>query len=554
MAALLPAPWAGAQEVTAAGVAGRPTLAIVNGRVWPGVRDAPKSQAIAITGSRISAVGGNEEIRALVGPDTLVIDAGQRRVIPGISDSHTHIIDAGLQLSRTDLRGAASKEHFVDLVTAGVTRLSPGQWLLGGRFTVESWDNPESPRKEWIDPITPGNPVFLTRMDGHQALVNSVALKVGRVDRRGPADPPGGEIERDPDTGEPTGILKDAAMDLVSNHIPPVGNAVKYDAFLLACQVANAWGITSIHDMSSPDDLVIFKAAHEQNAATLRVNSYVYSEDFQSTWPTIREFSVADDRLKICGFKAFMDGSLGSRTAYMRDPFTDARPDAKYPRGLRSAMAVDLEKFAAQIRWAHNRNQQLAVHAIGDQAIHELLDIYKSLPDCKGRRHRIEHTQHLLPGDIRQFPPLGVIASMQPLHKADDGRYAEKAIGPERALTSYAFKSLIRGGATLVFGSDVPVVTNNPFRGMAAAVTARTLEGRTWVPSQRITLEQALWCYTVTPPYAVFQEKKLGTIEVAKLADIVILDQDILTEPIDRIHETEAFMTIWNGRVVWRKP
>ena len=532
-----------------------PTLIILNGKVWTGVRGAPEGEALAVTGSTITAVGSSEDIRKLADSRTQVIDAAGRRIIPGITDSHTHIINAGLQLSRLYLREVRDKEQFVNAVAAAVTRLTPGQWLLGGRYSVESWENSSSPSKEWIDEVTPGTPVFLTRMDGHQALANSVALKYARIDANGPPDPPGGEIERHPATGEPTGILKDAAMELVSTHIPKTNKREKYEALQLIARVANAWGITSVHDMSEPDDLPVFLMARRRGVLSIRVYSYVMTEELEKTWPTIKALeTTGDDMFRVQGFKTFMDGSLGSRTAYMHEPYTDATPQTTYPRGMRSAQAADLDALRQQIKWALDHGLQIAVHAIGDQANHELLDILASLPDCPRRRHRTEHAQHLLPEDITRFAELGVIASMQPFHKADDGRYAEQALGPIRARTSYAFNDLLRSGATVCFGSDVPVVTNNPFSGMAAAVSAKTLTGEAWVPSQSISREAALRCYTVTPPHAVFQEDVLGALEVGKLADIVILNTDILTAPIDEIHRTEAYITIVDGKIVHPRP
>ena len=307
--------------------------------------------------------------------------------------------------------------------------------------------------------------------------------------------------------------------------------------------------------MSNPDDLPVLLFAAQQDALTVRVYSYVQATDFGKTLPMIQAVNATrNDMLRVQGFKAYMDGSLGSRTAYMQTPFTDATPQTKYPRGLRSGQATDLDAFRAQIKWVHDRHLQMAVHAIGDQANHEILDIYESLPGHQGRRHRVEHAQHLLPEDISRFAKLGVIASMQPLHKADDGRYAEKAIGPIRAKTSYAYKSLLQSGATVCFGSDCPVVSNNPFSGIASAVSAKTLDGKIWIPSQSISRQTALRCYTVTPPYAVFRENLIGTLEIGRKADITILDTDVLTAPIDEIYKTEAHTTIVDGRIVWQSP
>ncbi|HNO78556.1 MAG TPA: amidohydrolase [Phycisphaerae bacterium] len=532
-----------------------PTMIIVNGQVWTGIPNAPEQEAIAITKNRITAVGTSQEIAALANNLTRVIDAGGRRVIPGITDSHTHIIGTGLQLQRIYVRNARNRQEFVELITAAVTKLSPGQWLLGGRYSVDSWEDPSPPCKEWIDPVTQGVPVFLSRMDGHQGLANSMALKFAGIDRNGPPDPPGGEIVRNPDTNEPTGVLKDAAMELVQKRIPVEDKNARLWALQLAMQSMNAWGITSVHDMSDPDDLPIFMTAHQKDALSVRIRSYVQTMDFKNMLPTMQAIiPMTDDRFRIAGFKAYMDGSLGSRTAWMKRPYTDAEPGAKNPRGLRSAHASDLEAFAADIRWAHDRNLQMAVHAIGDQANHEILDIYESLPSAGERRHRIEHCQHLLPEDIKRFADIGVIASMQPYHKADDGRYAETAIGPTRAQTSYAFKDLIQSGAVVCFGSDTPVVPANPFAAIMTARRGETLDGDVWIPEQRISLEQALFCYTVSPTYAAFMEDRLGTIQVGKLADIAILNTDILNASADQVPQTESVMTIMDGKIVWQSP
>ncbi len=532
-----------------------PDIIIVNAAVWTGVKDAADAEAIAITASTITTVGSNDDICALAGPATRVMDAGGRRVIPGITDSHTHILATGLQLTRLDLRQAGGKERFINAVAAATADCPPGKWILGGQYTVESWDKPEEPRKEWIDPVTPGNPVFLTRTDLHQGLANSVALKYARIDRSGPPDPPGGEIERDPGTGEPTGILKDAAMELVSRHIPEPSDKDKYAALILAAKALNAWGITGIHDMTDPDDYDVLLAAHKRGDLTLRVYSFYTAEVFAGSWDRIRQINKsADESFRVAGYKAFMDGSLGSRTAYMHAPYADASPDEKYPRGLRSGQAADLDAFRRQLAWAHDHGMQLAVHAIGDEANHELLDTYASFDGVQRRRYRIEHAQHLLPEDVSRFGKLGVIASMQPLHKADDGRWAEAAIGPERSKTTYAFRSLLDSGATVVFGSDTPVVTANPFEGIAAAVSPRTFDGKIWVPEQSIGREQALRCYTVSPPYAAFAESRLGTLEKGKLADLAILNADVLHAGVESLGAIESWMTMVGGRIVWQAP
>jgi predicted amidohydrolase YtcJ len=306
--------------------------------------------------------------------------------------------------------------------------------------------------------------------------------------------------------------------------------------------------------MSEPADLPIFLAADQRHALALRVISYMQTTEFEKDYAKIEKLIGRDGMFRVAGYKAFMDGSLGSRTAYMHEPFSDAKPDTKYPRGLRSGQATDLAAFAAQVRWAHDHKLQMAIHAIGDEANHELLDMYEGLPDQAARRHRIEHAQHLLPEDIARFAKLGVVASMQPLHKADDGRWAEALLGPQRAQTTYAFNSLLDAQAAVCFGSDCPVVTANPFLGIAAACTARTFDGKEWVPEQSITREQALRAYTVAPPYAVFDEQNRGKLTVGMLADFAILDRDVVEIDADALGDTEAWLTVVNGAIVYRAP
>ncbi|MBN1513486.1 MAG: amidohydrolase family protein [Phycisphaerae bacterium] len=557
--ALLATAWAPAglaQTPQAAAPLTPADLVILNGRVWTGIPDAKEQQAIAVAGMRIVTVGSNADAQVRVGPQTQVIDAQGRRVIPGITDCHTHFLEGGLGLFRLDLRPARNKAEFRDMVAAGVARMSPGAWLLGGQWSVDSWKDPNPPHREWIDDLTPGTPVFLERMDGHQALVNSVALKHARIDRNGPPDPPGGEIVRDPATGEPTGILKDEAMALVARKIPPPSETEHAQALAAAMRHANSFGVTGIHDMSAPSHLPVFAKFHEAGALTVRIVVYLSVDDWTANIETVRGLHPADDWLGVVGFKNFMDGSLGSRTAYMREPYADAAPDARYPRGLLMAIADPPEKLGRHVRAVVTAGFQPTVHAIGDEANRLLLNIYGSLPEAERAetRPRIEHAQHLRPEDVPRFGKLGVVASMQPFHKADDGRYAEKALGKDRCATSYAFRSLMDSGATVCFGSDWPVVTLSPFAGMASAVGAFTLDDRIWFPQQSISREEALRAYTVTPAVAARREKELGTLEPGKLADIAILLDDPLHSTPKAMLDIRATHTIVGGRLVWQLP
>jgi predicted amidohydrolase YtcJ len=542
---------------------GHADLVILNVKVWTGAGDAmvkpgPAAEptALAIVGDRIAAVGDDAAMRGHIGPDTKVIDARGRRVVPGITDSHTHIISGGLQLARIALRDVRSREEFAQAVAAEAKRKEKGQWVLGGRWSVESWDKPESPNRTWLDPVTGDVPVFLTRMDGHQALVNSTALKLAGIDASGPPDPKGGEIERDPKTKEPTGILKESAMDLMEPLIPDPTPSEQYEAFRRAMRHANSLGVTSVHNMSEASDLEVFHKAEQEGTLTVRITAYLSVSDWASQIEKMPKYGLNSDMLRLAGFKGFMDGSLGSRTAYMREPYSDATPEMPYPRGQLTAMADPPESFQRQAAVADAAKLQLAVHAIGDEANHLLLDAYENALKANGRRgarHRIEHAQHLHLSDIPRFAELGVVASMQPYHKADDGRYAEKAIGRERLKGSYAFRQLVDAGALLTFGSDWPVVTMNPFAGIDSAVNAKTLAGNVWLPAHSLTMEEALRAYTASPAKAIHRQDRLGTIEPGKYADVVILSDDPFALPKEGVGEIRVETTIVGGKVVFNQ-
>lgn len=533
-------------------------LVITNAKVWTGVpvpAGGTEPTSVAVRDGKFAYVGTDDGARAYVGPDTTHVDANGRRVIPGITDSHTHMIGGGLQLARLSLREVKNREEFVAEVAAEAAKKKPGEWVQGGRWSVESWAEPTPPTKEWLDPVTRDVPVFLSRMDGHQALVNSAALARAGIDRNGPPDPEGGEIERDPKTGEPTGILKESAMGLVGRHIPDVSREERYEALKRAMQHANSLGITCVHDMCNPEDLHVYERAAKENALPVRIFAFQTRHDEPGAGETFASPLGDHDMVRLQGVKAYMDGSLGSRTAYMRAPYADAPPGSPYPRGQLSAFAQDQASFLKALHMVDGANMQIAIHAIGDEANHLLLDAYAELRRANGgrdTRHRIEHAQHLLVEDLPRFAELGVVASMQPYHKADDGRYAEQRLGRERLAGSYAFRQLVDAGALLVFGSDWPVVTMNPFAGMDSAVNAKTLDGKTWLPEHSLTVEEALRAYTTNPARAVHAEDTLGTIEAGKAADMVVLSQDILGVPANGIASTSAVYTIVAGEVVYR--
>ena len=543
-------------------------LAIVNARIWTGRKsdshDSTPSHepaALAVVGDRIAVIGGEADVRRRIGPDTRVIDAKGRRVIPGMTDSHLHLMAGGFQLGRLHLRYVQSKGAFIQAVAADAKTKGAGRWVLGGRWSVESWKERQTPTKAWLDPVTGDVPVFLSRMDGHQALVNSAALRLAGIDAAGPVDPVGGEIQRDPQTGEPTGILKESAMELVRSQVPSPSFDDRYEALRRAMRHANALGVTSVHDMSGPEDLPVYRRAAGEGTMTLRVHCYLMVDDWPEHFATVRDFQPPGGMVEIHGLKGFMDGSLGSRTAYMRAPYSDATPEMLHPRGQLTAMAESRGAFQALVARVDAEGFQIAVHAIGDEANHLLLDAYQAATRQNKTRpllpHRVEHAQHLLVEDIPRFAELGVVASMQPFHKADDGRYAERRLGKGRLRGSYAHRELVDSGALLCFGSDWPVVTMNPLKGIDAAVNAKTLgpegglDGPVWLKSHALTVEEALKAYTVWPTKAVGTDDRLGTLEVGKIADVVVLADDPLAIAPGRLSEVKVVHTIVGGRVVF---
>jgi predicted amidohydrolase YtcJ len=509
---------------------------IVYGKVWTANAEQPTAEAVAARGERIVAVGARDEIESLAGPETEIIDAGDGSVVPGLIDSHIHLVDGGLQLTRVQLRDAASREEFVRRITDYGEKLERGAWILGGEWDHTLWGG-ELPSRDWIDALTPDNPVWINRLDGHMALANTAAMRAARI-ADDVANVPGGEIVRDA-AGRPTGIFKDNAMSLVDRAVPPVSLADQVDATFAAMDYLTERGVTAVHHMGTWEQLNVFRAAGRRGLrrtpSTRGFKTRVYAHVPLHTWQRLaselRDRGRGDEWLKIGGLKGYVDGSLGSHTAAMLEPFTDASSD----RGLLVNTPEDLEHWT---READGAGLQVAVHAIGDRANRLQLDVFERVAKANGprdRRFRIEHAQHTHPADIPRFAKLGVIASMQPYHAIDDGRWAEAVIGPKRSETSYAFRSLLDAGARLAFGSDWSVAPPTPVEGIYAAVTRRTLDGKHpggWMPAQKITVEEALRAYTIDAAYAGFSETSLGSLEPGKLADIVVLDKNLLAREV----------------------
>jgi len=522
------------------------SLAIVNARVWTGDSARPWAEAIAINGDTIVAVGSSAEVRKL-GAER-VVDAKGGMVTPGFIDSHVHFVTGGFRLSSVQLRDAKTPEEFVRRIREFAATVPAGTWITGGDWDHEQWGG-ALPERSWLDSITPEHPVWVNRLDGHMALANSAALTAANVSAA-TRDVEGGAIVRA--NGQPTGILKDNAQALVDRAVPEVPEVLQDRALDTAMTYVASNGVTSVHNMGSWWELGIFERARAANRLRTRIYAAVPLATWERLRDTVQARGTGDEWLRIGALKGFVDGSLGSHTAAMLEPFTDAPND----RGLFVNTPDDLYAWTSG---ADKAGLHVMIHAIGDRAIRTLLDTYERVATENGprdRRFRMEHAQHIAPADMPRFGALGVIASMQPYHAIDDGRWADRVIGPERAKGTYAFHSLINSGATLAFGSDWFVAPPTPLEGIYAAVTRRTLDDRNpggWVPEQKITVEEALRAYTMGSAVASFEETRKGSLVRGKLADLVLIDRDLTTIAPEAIRDANITMTVVGGRVVFER-
>ena len=523
------------------------SLAIVNARVWTADSARPWAEAIAVNGDTIVAVGSSAEVRKLGA--ARVVDAKGGLVTPGFIDAHVHFIEGGFRLSSVQLRDARTPEEFVKRIREFAATVPAGTWITGGDWDHEQWGG-RLPERSWIDSVTPDHPVWVNRLDGHMALANGAALRAAGV-TSATRDVEGGAIVRGPGR-EPTGILKDNAQSLVDRVVPESPAVLQDRALDTAMTYVAAQGVTSVHNMGSWSDLAIFERARADGRLKTRIYAVVPLSSWERLRDTVQARGTGDEWLRIGGLKGFVDGSLGSHTAAMLEPFTDAPGD-------RGFFVNTPENLYAWTSDADKAGLQVMIHAIGDRAIRMLLDTYERVARENGprdRRFRMEHAQHIAPADIPRFGTLGVIASMQPYHAIDDGRWADRVIGPERAKGTYAFRSLLDSGATLAFGSDWFVAPPTPLEGIYAAVTRRTLDDRNpggWVPEQKITVEEALRAYTVGSAKASFDEARKGTLARGKLADLVLIDRDLTTIAPESIRDARISMTVVGGRVVFER-
>jgi hypothetical protein len=497
---------------------------------------------------RVEAVGGDAEVDALAGPGTRVVDLRGRLVVPGFNDAHVHFLDGGFSLLSVDLRPARDEAEFARRLGEHARTLPAGRWIRNGNWDHEAWPSKREPTRALVDPVTPEHPVFVNRLDVHMALANSLALRLAGVTRDTP-DVPGGTIVKDA-RGEPTGLLKDKAMGLVSRVVPEPTREMNLVAARRALAEAARFGVTSVQDCSSIDALPTYMELRDRGELTARV----YAWRPESSLPALRQGGVrpglGDDRLRLGAVKIFSDGSMGSSTAAFFAPYADEPGNT----GLLLHADGELSRLVEQ---ADRDGFALAVHAIGDRANALVLDAFAAAAAANGprdRRFRIEHAQHLRLEEVPRFARQGVIASMQPYHVIDDGRWAGKRLG-SRVTDSYIFRSLLDGGVRLAFGSDWNVAPLDPIAGIYAAVTRRTLDGKHpegWIQEQKISVEESLRAYTVSNAYAVFAEATRGMLRPGYRADLVLLDKDLFTIPPTEIEQTTVRVTVAGGQIVYQ--
>jgi predicted amidohydrolase YtcJ len=527
-----------------------PDAIYFNANVWTGDARQPKAEAIAIDDGSIAAVGSTADICKLADAKTRGVDLKGAFVVPGFIDNHVHFINGGMALAQVDLRDAATRAEFTQRIAQAAARTPQGQWIKDGSWDHELWGG-ELPTRDWIDKDTANTPVFISRLDGHMALANSLVMKLAGIDEKTP-DPDGGSIVRD-DNGRPTGVLKDNAMNLVYKVIPSPSDQELAQGLERAMQHAVARGLTQVHDMGGVEDwrvMELYRRTKASDKLRLRIYSFAPLADWQKAAEYKKHHGTGDDWLRWGGMKGFVDGSLGSTTAWFHKPYDDASNTT----GL---TVEDTEQLRAAIIAADRSGLHVAVHAIGDRANDWLLDAFEKVEQAgpkKDSRFRIEHAQHLTPAAIKRFGPLSVVASMQPSHAIDDGRWAEKRIGAERLKGTYAFRSLIDSGAHLTFGSDWPVAPLDPLTGIYAAVTRRTADGanpKGWQPQQKITVAEALRSYTAENAWAGFQEGKVGVLKQGALADFAVLSKDLFAVPPTEITHVKVVRTVVGGREMY---
>jgi hypothetical protein len=527
-------------------------LIITNGKIWTVDRSLPTAQAVAVLGDRIIAAGSATEIDAWRGPRTQVIDAGGKLVLPGFNDAHVHFVSGGMQLDNVQLKDATSAQEFARLIGERAKITPKGEWIQGGNWDETKWAPPNIPTKELIDALTPDNPVFVTRYDGHMGVANSLALRLAGITAQ-TQDPPGGTIVREAQ-GNPSGALKDAAAGLMYKVIPPLTQDQRVRIVKRAMAHAASLGVTSVQNMSADyEDIAVYDELEQRGELTTRIYAAPSISNVSDLAKIGVRHAFGGPYLRIGALKGFADGSLGSGTAYFYEPFLNQGDN----RGLLSDEMHPISLMRDRMMTADAAGLQLCTHAIGDHAISIILDLYAEVIKAHGqadRRLRIEHAQHMAAKDFARFAELHVIASVQPYHAIDDGRFAEAHIGHDRSSRTYAFRTFLDHGVRLALGTDWEVAPLDPMQTVYAAVTRATLDGKNpggWFPEQKLTVPETIEAYTMGSAYAEFQDNVKGSITPGKLADMVVLSDDIFTIPPEKIRDVHVLKTILGGRVIF---
>jgi predicted amidohydrolase YtcJ len=532
-----------------------PDLIFHNAKLTTQDPDFPHATALALRDGRILAVGDDAEIRALARPQTGEIDLGGRRVLPGLTDAHFHFYDWALGRRGLSLTGTASLADARERVRQAVREADPGQWIIGQGWNQDAWPHPRLPGRADLDDLTPENPTILWRTDLHLAWVNSRALQTAGI-TADTCDPDMGVIDRD-ESGQPTGILRELAINLVRRVLlPPTADEID-EAVRKAMNDVHRLGLTGVHDMrimggeDGPPAFRAWQRLRGEGKLNLRVWMMLPSERLSEATALGLRTGFGDAYLRVGGIKLFADGATGPRTAWMLEPFADA--------GVGMPL-TPMEEIADIVSRAHQAGISTAIHAIGDRAVRELLDVFAEVLPRQSEDvrplapHRIEHVQHSHSADLKRLAPMGLVASVQPIHATDDIAMVERACG-ERARWAYAFRDLLDAGTVLALGSDCPVASPNPFWGIHAAVTRRRRDGTPpggWYPTQRLTVAEAVWGYTMGSAHASGQTAFLGSLSPGKLADLIVLDRDIFDIPAQDISDTRVLLTILGGQVVYR--
>jgi predicted amidohydrolase YtcJ len=533
-------------------------VVFINGNIYTVNDKQPRAEAVAVKAGKIVFVGSNKDAKEYEGKETRVIDLKGNTVVPGMTDSHYHLSGVGAREMTLNLEGIASLEDFLAKIKERVERAKPGEWITGRGWIETFWKPPVFPTRSDLDKVSPNNPIVLTRADGHASVANSAALKVAGVDKN-TANPFGGEVMKDRATGEPAGMLLDSAQGLVRRHVPPTTRADEEQAILLGVKRSIELGWCQIQDAGgSYGDVDLMKKLYDAGKIKLRIYKAIYGPGTNSA-KLLKEGTTVgafDNRFTLRTIKVVMDGALGSKGAWLLEPYSDANSS-----GFTTVKEEDLLPMLIE---ALRQGVQVETHAIGDRANRVILDLYEkafnTVPPGERKvsapRWRIEHAQIVNPADIPRFVKLGVIPSMQPSHAIGDLHFAPSRLGIKRLEGAYAWESFIKSGSIVAGGSDAPVERGEPMIEFYAAVARKDQKGFTgegWHPEQAVTREQALKMFTIWAAYAAFEENLKGSIEAGKLADFTVLSADIMKIAEPEILKTRCAMTVINGEVVYQK-